>query len=96
MNGFGHQLEIYFLELPRLQKTWPNAVTNMERQYYLFQKLSIFAKVSDDASEFEAIFQTDRTDQLSEEQNKLSNTTSLCLPNTKNGRSVSITKRSLE
>ena len=65
---FGHQLEIFFLELPRLQKTWPNAVTNMERWCYLFQKLSIFAKVPADASDFEDIFQTARTDQLSEEQ----------------------------
>ena len=40
----------------------------MERWCYLFQKLSIFAKVPDDASEFEEIFQTARTDQLSEEQ----------------------------
>lgn len=31
---FGHQLEIYFLELPRLQKTWLNTVTNMERWCY--------------------------------------------------------------
>lgn len=40
----------------------------MERWCYLFQKLSTFAKVPDDASEFEDIFQTARTDQLSEEQ----------------------------
>ena len=67
---FGNQLGIYVLEVPRVEEIWSAAETDMERWCCLFQNLSIFANVPEDAAGFDEVFAVSRVDELSETQIK--------------------------
>lgn len=63
-ENWSDRLNYYFLELPRLQRAWEKLDTNVQRWCYLFNNLSKFAKVPDDAQGFEDVFNVSRTDEL--------------------------------
>ena len=59
-------LQFFFLELPRLQKTWDSLETNTERWCYIFGNLDKFASVPQNPAGFEDVFQVAETGELSE------------------------------
>lgn len=53
---FTHQLQYFFLELPRLRKKWEKLETNAERWCYLFGNLNNSAKIPQNTAGFDDVF----------------------------------------
>ena len=65
---FSKNLQYYFLELPRLKKVWDSLETNLERWCYLFGNLNNFAKIPDNPSGFDDVFELAKTGDLSDDE----------------------------
>lgn len=61
---FTHQLQYFFLELPRLRKKWEKLETNAERWCYLFGNLNNFAKIPQNTAGFDDVFALAQTGEL--------------------------------
>ena len=61
---FTKNLQFFFLELPRLKKVWDSLENNLERWCYLFGNLNTFAKIPDNPSGFDDVFDLARTGEL--------------------------------
>lgn len=58
------QLQLFFLELPRLQKKWEKLETNPERWCYLFGNLNTFVEPPQDQAGFDDVFALAQTGEL--------------------------------
>ena len=74
---FTKNLQFFFLELPRLKKVWDSLETNLERWCYLFGNLNKFAKIPNNPSGFDEVFELAKTGELNGEELKKYVTTML-------------------